>query len=171
MMAGDVQFAAHMKVYNELSASLKDIIESSNILLMIMAERSIVEYDLNEYSPRKFAEDANKSAADDLDEMEEKTLEIVKNPAEFHRIMSLGTRKRDHRNNLPVDGMRKLIASHKTRLKNLYVGRNKEAEPQLNYLDQRYACAQAMEKAYMEEQRQAFEEEEFDNDTEEGEEA
>ena len=126
--AGKISYAAHTRVFKKLAGVMENIAESADILPMILAERMILDYDLNECSPRKFAEDAKKKATQELDEMEEMALEIAEDVRLFHRAMSIGTRAMDHRRGLPIDGMRKLIALQKVRLKNLYSGRNKEPE-------------------------------------------
>lgn len=150
---GELSYLNHLRIYGELTRVMQHINADSTLLPLIKAERLIIGYDLDECSSQKYALDAYKKAASDLEEMEEKTNHIAHAPNRFHQTMYVGLRQADRKNGLPIDGMRKLIASHETRIRNLYFGRNRDPEEQQKYLDQRMECARNMKRIYIAQQK------------------
>ncbi len=150
---GSTPYPSYLKTFDLLRDTMQTVAASRDISLYVSVEQMLVEHDLTYYALFKQAEDSLKSGFEQLGDLDTLLGNIREFSGVFHRAYLAGTEPRDVKDGLPLDGIRKLIRSHKRRIHNMLTDASTRSPNEVAYLECRLSNLNRMEQLYMDEQR------------------
>ncbi len=150
---GAIPYPEYLTTFDLLRKAMQTVATSRDIFLYVMAEQLLVEHDLTHYALFKQAEDSLKNGFKQLGDLGDLLRNIREYSDVFHRAYLAGTDPRDIKDGLALDGIRKLIRSHKKRIHNMLTDASTRSPNEVAYLECRLSNLNRMEQLYVDDQR------------------
>ncbi len=157
LLKKEIDFAEYLTSFVELVALLEDIRETNNIAAILKAEQFLVKYDSDHYCQTSGSIKRQETIRDQLADLERLLNYRELNPDGYDLVSLNRLESRQVRSGLPLDGIRRVLASHIVRTDREVASRSDGYPPeQLAYLHVRQANVKKMEDLYQTMQREGL---------------
>ncbi len=157
LLRKEAEFDDFLSSFVVLATTLNLVIARKNILLSLKTEQSIVKYDSDYFCQTLGSKKHSATILDQLADAERLLNHRLEHPDGYDQVTLTRLEMRDVKNDLPIDGVRKLLASHMSRTSREIASRSEGHSPgQLEYLHLRRNLIRLMEELYKNMQRECL---------------
>ncbi len=153
---GSIPYPLFLKTYDSLRAAIEKVVNSRRLRLHVLAEQTIVDFDLANFAFFSSAERSLAAAADQLADLERLLAYRDEDSALYHAMSVKIVDPREFAGDLPKDGIRKLIGSHLKRIDNMLTDASGRSSYEISYMRARRNMVSGMERLYREMQEKGL---------------